>query len=98
MFSSTTSIIYIFETLLAALLTTLLASVVCIPLAQKVRLIDLPGSAPHKQHKKSAPLAGGLTLFITVMLLSYALGLFKDMSIRSALIARVANFLFWAMG
>ena len=94
MSTDTSSIILIFETLLAALLTALLASAVFIPAATKIRLLDLPGSEPHKQHKQPAPLAGGLALFFTVLLISSALGMSKSLGIRSAIIAAIPIFLF----
>lgn len=33
-------------------------------LAQRLNLMDVPGSAPHKQHARATPLAGGLLMFL----------------------------------
>lgn len=38
-------------------------------LAGRLNLMDVPGSAPHKQHKRSTPLAGGLLIALVVSLM-----------------------------
>lgn len=53
------------------ILTTLVASVVLGPLAVRVARrfgwVDVPGSAPHKQHGAATPLAGGPVLGLAVL-------------------------------
>lgn len=36
--------------------------------APKLRLLDFPGTAPHKLHQHPMPLVGGLVIFLTVLL------------------------------
>lgn len=37
-------------------------------LAKRFNLIDIPGSAPHKQHTKPTPLAGGILIILVLVL------------------------------
>lgn len=90
----TGNIIVIFETLLAALFAVLVFSAICIPLAAGINLVDLPGSEPHKRHTRPVPLAGGLALLLTVLLISTTLGISNNISVRSALIAVIPVFIF----
>jgi len=39
-------------------------------LAERCGIIDVPGSAPHKQHARTTPLAGGILVFITLSFLA----------------------------
>ncbi len=42
-------------------------------LAQRFNLVDIPGSAPHKQHARPTPLAGGILVLMTLTLTSLIL-------------------------
>jgi len=42
------------------------------------QLIDRPGSAPHKRHSRPVPLAGGLVLLATMLIVGALGGLFQD--------------------
>jgi UDP-GlcNAc:undecaprenyl-phosphate GlcNAc-1-phosphate transferase len=55
----------LFITLLAGILTSYVAVRLCKPLG----LIDHPGTAPHKQHARPTPLAGGLVIGMSLALL-----------------------------
>src|SRR5512133_558343 len=55
--------------LIAALIVGVLAGFIAIPLCKRMGLIDHPGAAPHKQHARPTPLAGGLVLGISLLLL-----------------------------
>lgn len=61
-------------TLLTAVLTGLLLTVLVSPLAiwltRKIGLLDIPGKAAHKQHTRPTPLAGGLSLVLVGLLLT----------------------------
>ena len=94
MFSNTTNIIFIFETMLAALLVSLLASWISLQLARRTQLIDLPGSAPHKRHDHPVPLAGGIALFTTILIVGSLLHTLDNPEVRAAMIAAVPIFLF----
>ncbi len=60
----------IFIELVLALLAGILTSLAAIPLCKPLGLIDQPGTAPHKQHAKPTPLAGGLVIGMSIFLLS----------------------------
>ncbi len=52
-----------------------------IALAQRIGLMDLPGRAPHKQHQKPTPLAGGTVLMLSLVLLLTLFDLWNEPSI-----------------
>ena len=43
-------------------------------LARQVKLVDEPGSAPHKIHENAVPLGGGLVIAMSVMIVSTTAG------------------------
>ena len=45
----------------------LLLSPLAVRIAPRLRLIDVPGSLPHKQHARSVPLMGGWVLLLTLL-------------------------------
>jgi hypothetical protein len=62
----------IFIELVIAVLAGTLASFIAIPLCKRFGLIDNPGTAPHKQHARPTPLAGGLVIGMGLMILILA--------------------------
>jgi UDP-GlcNAc:undecaprenyl-phosphate GlcNAc-1-phosphate transferase len=58
---------FIIPSILYSLLVTLACGWLSISLAQH-RLIDVPGSEPHKRHAAPTPIAGGLTLAAALLL------------------------------
>lgn len=58
-----------FLQLIAALLVGLLASFAAVPLCKPLGLIDYPGTAPHKLHSRPTPLAGGLVIGVSLLIL-----------------------------
>lgn len=40
-------------------------------LVERLGIMDVPGSAPHKQHARPTPLAGGILLFIVLLILIF---------------------------
>lgn len=52
----------LFPLILIAAVTALVASPLAAMIARRAGLVDVPGSAPHKQHKRSIPDAGGIAL------------------------------------
>jgi UDP-GlcNAc:undecaprenyl-phosphate GlcNAc-1-phosphate transferase len=52
----------VFPLILVSMVTALVAGPLWIPLARRLGLVDLPGSAPHKTHRNPTPLAGGLVV------------------------------------
>lgn len=58
-----------FLALVLALLAGIFTSLVAIPICKSFDLIDQPGAAPHKQHAHPTPLAGGLVIGMSLVIL-----------------------------
>lgn len=80
--------------LILSILVGLACSWIAIRAARKAGLMDIPGSMPHKQHAAPTPLAGGIALLASLLLLSPLLDSWGDRQISSALIATAIVFLF----
>ena len=52
-----------------ALFLGILTSLIAVKLCKPLRLIDNPGAAPHKLHSRPTPLAGGLVVGLSVLIL-----------------------------
>jgi UDP-GlcNAc:undecaprenyl-phosphate GlcNAc-1-phosphate transferase len=59
----------IFAELIIALVIGTLTSLLAVPVCKWVGLIDHPGAAPHKQHTRPTPLAGGLVIGMSLLIL-----------------------------
>lgn len=59
----------VFVLLGAGLLLGALTSLIVLPLCKPLGLIDHPGTALHKQHARPTPLAGGLVILATLIVL-----------------------------
>lgn len=94
MLSKTTYIIDIFLIVLVSLLISLFISYISIRISRRVNLIDRPGSEPHKLHKHPVPMAGGVALFMTLVLSGLLSKTFQDQEIRGVLIAAIPLFIF----
>jgi UDP-GlcNAc:undecaprenyl-phosphate GlcNAc-1-phosphate transferase len=88
------TIILVFQTLLAALLISLVMALFSTWFAGRIHLIDHPGSAPHKMHLKPVPLAGGIALLATLLIGEYFFGNFANKLIRASFIAALPVFVF----
>jgi UDP-GlcNAc:undecaprenyl-phosphate GlcNAc-1-phosphate transferase len=86
--------IIIFRVIFAATLFALVTGPVSFWLARKTGLMDIPGSAPHKMHDATRPVAGGVALFITVFVIGFFTGAFQFPSVRPILLASIIIFLF----
>lgn len=80
--------------ILAALFLTLVMAWVGISLANRWGLIDVPGSAPHKQHAAPTPLAGGLTLLMVFSLLSLGFNFVAIPELRAIMVSGCIVFIF----
>ncbi len=58
--------------LILALLAGILTSLVAVPLCKPLGLIDNPGTAAHKLHARPTPLAGGLVIGMSLIILVLA--------------------------
>lgn len=76
--------------LLAGLVLGLPASL----LARRIGLMDVPGSAPHKQHAKPTPLAGGILLFAVLAGMAFLFRASLNRDILAALAGAAVIFFF----
>jgi UDP-GlcNAc:undecaprenyl-phosphate/decaprenyl-phosphate GlcNAc-1-phosphate transferase len=94
MLSYVSSTAYMFQAILAGLLISLTACWLAIRVARRLDLIDIPGSSPHKQHEFPTPLAGGMALMISLIILVMVFGLFVDSELLPVLLASAVIFAF----
>jgi UDP-GlcNAc:undecaprenyl-phosphate GlcNAc-1-phosphate transferase len=92
--NGTPTIILIFQTILAALLISMVAAVLSTWFARRIHLIDRPGSAPHKLHTKPVPLAGGIALMATLLIGEYFFGNFANKIVWASFVAALPVFVF----
>ena len=64
-----------------SLTLTLVLGIPAAAFAERLGIMDVPGSAPHKQHARPTPLAGGILLFAVLLILvaTYRSSLNADM-------------------
>jgi UDP-GlcNAc:undecaprenyl-phosphate GlcNAc-1-phosphate transferase len=79
--------LFIFRNILPALAATLFIGWISIPVARRLGLVDLPGSAPHKQHESPTPLAGGVVLLLTLLICTWLGGCLHNTFIKATFIA-----------
>ena len=81
--------LFIFKAILVSLLVCLVLALLGIQLAQRIKLIDYPGSAPHKQHTRPTPLAGGIALVSTLVISAWLLGTIDNLTVKATLLAGI---------
>ena len=69
---------YIILILLGSIMISISLSWISIQVAPKIGLMDIPGSAKHKKHRKPIPLTGGIVLIDTLFIMLFILGYFKE--------------------
>ncbi len=84
----------IFETIAISFFVSLLLVPLLTRFAIKVRLVDVPNSAPHKLHTRIIPISGGLTYAITLIITSLTILDHLGNQLQSLLIAALLIFLF----
>ena len=94
MYTNTESIFFIFEYLLVSLVISTIMSWIGIKLVRQFSLFDRPGSAPHKQHDRPIPIAGGAALLLTILCGGWVFGVFNHPELRASLIAALPVFFF----
>ena len=81
-----------------AVLISLIATFVCVPpgiwLARRVDMIDYPGAAPHKTHKKPTPMAGGIILLLALAVAGTLAGFWRMPTVAATFIAGLVIFAF----
>jgi UDP-GlcNAc:undecaprenyl-phosphate GlcNAc-1-phosphate transferase len=71
-------LVEVFKVNLLGIVTALIIGPLAIRVAQRVGLVDVPGSAAHKQHATQTPLAGGLAIALSALLLVTVFSLWKS--------------------
>ena len=89
-----TATFFIFQALFFSLISILIIAQISVWLAWRIKLIDFPGSAPHKQHTRPTPLAGGIALVGTLLLCEWIFSTFTDLNVRATFIAGIPIFIF----
>jgi UDP-GlcNAc:undecaprenyl-phosphate/decaprenyl-phosphate GlcNAc-1-phosphate transferase len=83
----------LFKAILGGIIVAVVLSPLAIWIANRMGLLDIPGSQTHKQHLRPTPLAGGITLILSMVVLVPVFHLTnKDLS--PLLIALVIIFVF----
>lgn len=80
--------------IVCAMLATVFTGWLGIRIARRANLIDMPGAAPHKKHNAPTPLAGGIILMLSLLLLVPAFGLYQTRSFLGTLLGAVIIFIF----
>lgn len=86
-----------FITLNVTFVTTvvaLLASPLFFWLSRRIEFVDVPGSAPHKQHTTPTSLAGGLVALFTILVVGLLSGNLWQPEIRPMILPALVVFLF----
>jgi len=80
--------------LLASIIISVIMGWLTIKVAPKIGLMDIPGSAEHKNHKVPIPLTGGVVLIDTIFILMLFTGIWSVPGIKPILISGFIIFLF----
>ena len=88
------SLSFIFESILLSSILVAIFAWIGIPLARRIGLVDQPESAPHKLHRVTTPLAGGLALSCGLLISSWLMGTLEDPNVAAAFVAGSVIFFF----
>ncbi|OUX31421.1 MAG: hypothetical protein CBE24_05215 [bacterium TMED264] len=80
--------------ILASSLLSILLSWLSIKVAPEIGLMDIPGSADHKNHSNPIPLTGGIVLIDLLLIMVLITGLWKDPKILGVLLSGVVISIF----
>jgi UDP-GlcNAc:undecaprenyl-phosphate GlcNAc-1-phosphate transferase len=84
----------IFLGTLGGVLVTLITGWLGIRLAVRLKLMDIPGALPRKQHPLPTPYAGGIALFLSLLVLLIGSGMWKSIELRGLYLAGLVIFVF----
>ena len=84
----------IFLGTLAGVVVTLVTGWAGIQLAVRLKLMDIPGALPRKQHHLPTPYAGGIALFLSLLVLLFSSGMWKSAELRGLFVAVLVIFAF----
>ena len=80
--------------LLASIIISVILGWFTLKVAPKIGLMDIPGSAEHKNHKVAIPLTGGIVLVDTIFILMFFTEIWSVTEIKPILISGLIIFLF----
>lgn len=83
---------YMFKAVLSAIVVAFIMAWLGMKIARRLNIVDIPGSAPHKKHQKTTPLAGGLTLILSILILTFVSGLWQFEEILKVLTPAIIIF------
>ncbi len=75
--------------LLGSILISIILSWISIKLAPKIGLMDIPGSADHKNHNNPIPLTGGVVLLDTMIIMFIITGMWNEHEIGPIFISGI---------
>lgn len=84
----------LFNILILSVIISLLLGGISIYLAKKIRLIDYPGTKPHKKHTNPTPIAGGIALLFSLLILIWITKIQVDNTLIGFIMASITIFLF----
>jgi UDP-GlcNAc:undecaprenyl-phosphate/decaprenyl-phosphate GlcNAc-1-phosphate transferase len=84
----------IFLGTLTGVLVTLLTAWLGIKIAVRLKLMDIPGALPRKQHQLPTPYAGGIALLLSLLVLLFGTGMWKSVELRGLFVAVLVIFIF----
>jgi UDP-GlcNAc:undecaprenyl-phosphate/decaprenyl-phosphate GlcNAc-1-phosphate transferase len=84
----------IFLGTLTGVLVTLVTAWLGIKVAVRLKLMDIPGALPRKQHQLPTPYAGGIALLLSLLVLLLGTGMWKSGELRGLFVAVLVIFIF----
>ncbi len=84
----------IFLGTLTGVLVTLLTAWLGIRVAVRLKLMDIPGALPRKQHQLPTPYAGGIALLLSLLVLLVGTGMWRSEELRGLFVAVLVIFVF----
>lgn len=85
---------FIFESVLVGTVLAAFFSLLAIPAARRLKLVDIPNSMPHKHHQVPTPLAGGMALIGAMLISSWLYDTIRNPVIMVTFLAALAVFAF----
>jgi UDP-GlcNAc:undecaprenyl-phosphate GlcNAc-1-phosphate transferase len=84
----------IFLGTLSGVLITLVTAWLGIQVAVRLKLMDIPGALPRKQHQLPTPYAGGIALLLSLLVLLVGTGMWRSVELRGLFLAVLVIFVF----
>ncbi len=78
---------YMYLSILVGAIIAIGMSWFSIRLSRRINLVDIPGSAPHKKHARPTPLAGGIAIFGTLILVMTIFGTWKNPNLSAMILS-----------